>query len=78
MLCDTLEAASRTMKDYSSQSISDLVERIIKGKMNDGQFVLADISLRELDTVKNTLKEYLQQVYHARVAYPKRKFGRKS
>ncbi len=73
MLCDTLEAASRTLKDYSAQSISDLVERLVKSKMDDGQFDDADISLKELDTVKNVLKEYLQQVYHARVVYPKRK-----
>ena len=73
MLCDTLEAASRTLKDYSSQSISDLVERIVKSKMEDGQFEDADISLKEVNTVKTVLKEYLQQVYHARVVYPKRK-----
>ena len=73
MLCDALEAASRTLKDYSSQSISDLVERIVKSKMEDGQFEDADISLKEVNTVKTVLKEYLQQVYHARVVYPKRK-----
>lgn len=77
MLCDTLEAASRTLKDYSSQCISELVDRIISSKMADGQFVEADISLRELEVVKTTLKEYLQQVYHARVAYPKRHVGKK-
>lgn len=73
MLCDTLEAASRTLKDYSAQSISDLVERIVRSKMDDGQFEDADISLKETNVVKNVLKEYLQQVYHARVVYPKRR-----
>lgn len=73
MLCDTLEAASRTLKDYSAQSISDLVERIVRSKMDDGQFEDADISLKEINIVKNVLKEYLQQVYHARVVYPKRR-----
>ena len=73
MLCDTLEAASRTLKDYSAQSISDLVERIVRSKMDDGQFEDADISLKEINVVKNVLKEYLQQVYHARVVYPKRR-----
>ena len=73
MLCDTLEAASRTLKDYSRQSISDRVERIVKSKMDDGQFEDADISLKEINTVKNVLKEYLQQVYHARVIYPRRR-----
>ena len=72
MLCDTLEAASRTLKDYSPASISELVDRILKTKMDDGQFEDADISIKELNIVCKVLKEYLQQVHHARVVYPKR------
>ena len=72
MLCDTPEAASRTLKDYSSKTVSDLVERIVKSKMDDGQFENADISIKELNIVKNVLKGYLQQIYHARITYPKR------
>ncbi len=72
MLSDTLEAASRTLKDHSAKTISDLVENIVSSKMNEGQFEDADISLKELNIVKNVLKSYLQQVYHVRIAYPKR------
>lgn len=72
MLSDTLEAASRSLKDYSPESISSLVEKMVKSKMNAGQFEDADISLKELNIVKAVLKSYLQQIYHARVAYPKR------
>ena len=72
MLCDTLEAASRTLKDYSAETVSSLVENIVKSKMAEGQFDEADISLKELDIVKSVLKSCLQQVYHARIAYPKR------
>lgn len=72
MLCDTLEAASRTLKDYSAETMSALVENIVKSKMADGQFEDADISLKELNIVKNVLKSYLQQIYHARIAYPKK------
>ena len=72
MLCDTLEAASRTLKDYSPGTVSALVENIFKSKMSDGQFEDADISLKDLNSVKNVLKSYLQQVYHARIEYPKR------
>lgn len=73
MICDAVEAASRSLKDYSPESISGLVDRIIDGKSNAGQFTDADISLREINTVKEVLKTYLQQMYHSRVAYPKRK-----
>ena len=48
------------------------MERIFRTKMQDGQFDDADISLKELSILKNVLKEYLMQVYHARVVYPKR------
>lgn len=73
MCCDALEAASRSLKDYSPESISGLVERIVNGKIADGQLVDADITLRELATIKDTMKTYLQQMYHSRVAYPKRR-----
>ena len=72
MLCDAVEAASRSLKDYSSDSISELVERIINGKIDDGQLSESEISLSELNIVKDVMKSYIQQMYHARIAYPKR------
>lgn len=72
MLCDTIEAASRTLKSFTAESISDLVESIVAGKMREGQFEMADISLKELNTLKTVLKEYIAQAHHARVVYPKR------
>ena len=77
MICDAVEAASRSLKDYSEASISSLVDRIIDGKAEDGQLSDSDISLRELNTMKEEIKLYLQQMYHSRVVYPKRK-GRAS
>lgn len=73
MICDAVEAASRSLKNYSPEAISDLVDRIIDGKAKENQFSEADISLRELNTLKDVLKSYLQQVYHSRVSYPRRK-----
>ena len=70
MLCDTLEAASRTLKDRTPKGISELVDRIVQGKIDEGQFNESEISLRELHTVSENLKEYIGQVYHARVVYP--------
>lgn len=72
MICDAVEAASRSLKDYTHESISDLVERIVGGKMAEGQLDEADISLMEINVVKAEIKSYLQQMYHSRVAYPKR------
>ena len=73
MICDAVEAASRSLKDYSQESISGLVDMIVDGKAAEDQFDDADISLREVSTMKETIKSYLQQMYHSRVSYPKRK-----
>ncbi len=73
MICDTLEAASRTLKDNSAATFSAFVENIVASKMKIGQFDEADISIKDLNTVKETLKSYLSQIYHERVVYPQRK-----
>ena len=75
MICDTVEAASRTLKSYDQETFDTFVENIVEGKMKAGQFDDADISLRELSEVKATLKSYLTHLYHERVEYPKRKAG---
>ena len=73
MICDTLEAASRTLKDNSAATFSVFVENIVASKMKIGQLDQADISIKDLNTVKETLKAYLSQIYHERVVYPQRK-----
>jgi putative nucleotidyltransferase with HDIG domain len=77
MICDAVEAASRSLKDYSPKSISDLVDRIVDAKAKENQLTDADISLREINTVKEVIKTYLQHVYHSRISYPKRRENRK-
>ena len=72
MICDAVEAASRSLKDYSHESVSALVDRIIDGKAAEGQLSDSEVSLRDLNTLRDTIKSYLMQMYHSRVAYPKR------
>ena len=72
MLSDAVEAASRSLKDYSSESISKLVDRIFEAKTNEGQITDADITLKELSTIKEVMIKFLQQIYHSRIEYPKR------
>ena len=73
MLSDAVEAASRSLKDYSKESISALVDRIIDGKAKEGQLDEAEISLKEITVVREVMKTFVQQVYHSRIEYPKRK-----
>ena len=72
MMADAVEAASRTLKDYSEESISALVDRILDTKLDDAQLAQADISIKDIHAVKDSFKRYLQQIYHARIVYPKR------
>ena len=73
MLCDSIEAASRTLKASSPEAYSEFVEKMVQAKMDAGQFDDSSISIREINTVKESLKSYLAQLYHERVAYPKMK-----
>ena len=73
MLCDSIEAASRTLKASTPEDYSQFVEKMVASKMNEGQFDESSISIRELNVVKETLKSYLAQLYHERVVYPKMK-----
>lgn len=72
MISDAVEAASRSLKDYSEESISRLVDMIIDGKDSEGQLSEAEISLKELTVMRDVMKSFLQQVYHSRIQYPKR------
>lgn len=73
MLCDTLEAASRTLKDNKPETYDEFVEKMLQAKIDAGQLNEADISLKEVNTIKSVLKKYLAQMYHDRVVYPNRK-----
>lgn len=70
MICDSIEAASRTLKVYSDESISELVDRIIDGKMREGQFSETELSLSQLKTAQDEICNYLRQMHHARIVYP--------
>ena len=72
MLCDSLEAASRTLKDYSPEACSKFVEGIVSAKMQEGQLEDSDISIRDLGIVKEELKQYIARIHHERIVYPKR------
>lgn len=71
MMADSTEAASRSLKDYTSQSISDLVENIINYQVVEEQFDEANITFRDITTIKKVFKEKLKTIYHARISYPK-------
>ncbi len=70
MMADAVEAASRTLKAYTRESISDLVEIIVSRQAEEGQFSEADITFAELTDIKEIFKNRLTNIYHSRIAYP--------
>lgn len=73
MMADSVEAASRSLPDYSPESIDQLVEKIINSQENDGLFKESPISFQDVEKVKETFKKRLATIYHSRIAYPELK-----
>ena len=76
MMADSVEAASRSLKDYTEQSIRQLVEKIIDGQVADGYFRECPVTFRDIQYAKTVLIEKLKTVYHTRVSYPTEKTKR--
>ncbi len=70
MMADSVEAASRSLPEYTEESISNLVDKIIDTQVSDGFFRQCDITFRDIDTAKEILKEKLKTIYHTRISYP--------
>lgn len=70
MMCDAAEAASKSLKEPTAQAIDDLIEKIISKQMEEGQFNNADITFRDIESVKKVLKKKVKNIYHVRIEYP--------
>ncbi len=73
MMADAVEAASRSLPDYTEQSIRDLVNRIIDSQVKDGFFRECPITFRDIQYAKTVLIEKLKTIYHTRISYPEEK-----
>ncbi len=71
MMADSIEAASRSLKKYDTETISTLVENIVNGQISNKQFDVTNLTFKDIDTVKELFKEKLKNIYHARIEYPK-------
>jgi cyclic-di-AMP phosphodiesterase PgpH len=69
-MCDAAEAASKSLKNPTAQSIDDLIDRIVDKQKNDNQFINSDITFREIEKIKKIIKNKLMNIYHLRVEYP--------
>ena len=73
MMADSVEAASRSLPDYTEKSIRDLVNRLIDSQVVEGYFKECPITFRDIEYAKTVLIEKLKTIYHTRVSYPELK-----
>ena len=73
MMADTCEAASRSLQEYTEESISSLVDRLIDAQVADGCFKECPITFRDIAQAKQVLTERLMSIYHTRIQYPELK-----
>ncbi|STY34932.1 uncharacterized domain HDIG [Listeria fleischmannii subsp. coloradonensis] len=69
-IADSVEAAVRSCEMPTKEKISTIVDGIIRDRILDGQFTECDISLKELERIRETLKRTLNGIYHQRIQYP--------
>ena len=70
MMADSVEAATRSLPEKSTEKISTLVNNIIQNQMNNGQFDNAYITLKEIGLIKKIFIKKLQNIHHSRIEYP--------
>ena len=70
MMADTVEAASRSLNEYTEESISTLTNKLIDSQVADGFFRECPITFRDIALAKSVLIERLKSIYHTRISYP--------
>ncbi|KJD34739.1 phosphohydrolase [Tamlana nanhaiensis] len=70
MMCDSVEAASKSLKEPTTTKIEAFVENIINKQIEEGQFLNANITFKEIQSIKKVLKHKLANIYHLRIEYP--------
>ncbi len=70
MMCDSIEAASKSIKEPTGKIIEKFVDKIIDKQIEEKQFVNANITFKEIESIKKVLKQKLKNIYHLRIEYP--------
>src|SRR5690625_1962285 len=69
-ICDSVEAAVRSLREPSPEKIEEIVEAIIKNRLTDGQFDDTPLTMNELHVIRETICEILKGIFHSRIQYP--------
>ncbi|MCC7372113.1 MAG: HDIG domain-containing protein [Chloroflexi bacterium] len=72
MMADSVEAAARASRDHSAEAITNLVEKLVMGRVSEGQLDDCDLTLRDVQRIKDAFRAILIGMYHPRIEYPER------
>lgn len=70
MMSDAVEASTRSLPEKTEQSISEMIDRVIDHQLSSNQLDNADITLKEINQIKDAFKRFMRGVYHVRISYP--------
>ena len=71
MMADSVEAASRSLKTYDTETINNLVENIINRQIEGNKFINSNVTFKDINSIKTIFKKKLMNIYHVRVEYPR-------
>ena len=70
MMSDAVEASTRSLPEKSQQALSEMIDRVIDHQLSTGQLDNADITLKEINVIREAFKKFMRGVYHVRISYP--------
>lgn len=73
MMADAVEAASRSLPEYTDESIANIVDRVVDSQVQEGNFKECPITFKDINDIKTVFKEKLRTIYHTRISYPELK-----
>ena len=70
MMSDAVEASTRSIPDKTEKNLSDMIDKVIGHQLSTGQFDNAEITMKEINTIREAFKRFIRGVYHVRISYP--------
>ena len=70
MMSDAVEASTRSIPDKTEQNLSEMIDKVIGHQLSTGQYNNAEITMKEINTIREAFKRFIRGVYHVRISYP--------
>jgi membrane-associated HD superfamily phosphohydrolase len=71
MMSDAVEASTRSLPEKTQSNLNEMIDKVIDHQLTTGQYDNADITLKDINTIREAFKKFMRGVYHVRIEYPK-------